>query len=92
MDIFNILIDFIVEEALVMIPVLLILGWVIKQTEKITNNWIPAILLVAGVGFTPLLLGGYAAENIVQGALVTGGAVLIHQLYKQGKEIKKENK
>ena len=82
------LLAFILEEALVMIPVLLIFGWVIKQTNKVSNNYIPVILLILGVGFTPLLLGGFTPGNIVQGVLVTGGAVLSHQLYKQTQELK----
>ena len=82
------LLAFILEEALVMIPVLLIFGWVIKQTNKVSNNYIPVILLVLGVGFTPLLLGGFTPHNVVQGVLVTGGAVLTHQLYKQTQEVK----
>lgn len=82
------LLKLIVEDALVMIPVLLILGWVIKQTEKVVFNYIPFILLSVGITFTPFLLGGFTPHNIVQGALVTGGAIMIHQFYKQGKEIK----
>lgn len=80
------LLKFIVEEALVMIPVLLIFGWVIKNAEIIANKYIPLILLSIGVSFTPLLLGGFEPQNIIQGVLVTGGAVLTHQLYKQSKE------
>lgn len=82
------LLAFILEEALVMIPVLLIFGWVIKQTGRVLNNYIPVILLFIGIGFTPLLLGGFTPHNVVQGVLVTGGAVLTHQLYKQTQEVK----
>lgn len=80
--------NFIVEEALIMIPVLMFLGWVIKHTEAIVSNWIPPILLLVGIAFTPWLLGGYSADNIVQGALVAAGAVMAHQIYIQGKELK----
>lgn len=82
------IIEYIVEEALVMIPVLIFIGWMIKQTEQIRDYLIPYILLVIGVGFTPWLIGGFTPDNIVQGALVTAASVLAHQLYKQGKRIK----
>ncbi len=84
------LLNLIVEEALVMIPVLLFLGWVIKRTESIVDNWIPLILWIIGTAFTPLLLGGFTSENIVQGTLVTAGAVFANQLYKQANEIQEE--
>lgn len=73
-----------------MIPVLIFIGWMIKQTERIENYLIPYILLFIGVGFTPWLIGGFTPDNIVQGALVTAASVMAHQLYKQGKEIKEE--
>uniref|UniRef100_UPI00359FC12E phage holin family protein n=1 Tax=Jeotgalibaca porci TaxID=1868793 RepID=UPI00359FC12E len=80
--------NYIVEEGLVMVPVLFILGEIIKRTELLNNKWIPLVLLVISVGFTPLLLGGYVATNIVQSILVAGATVFGNELIKQsGKEV-----
>lgn len=75
--------EYIIEEGLVMIPVLFILGEIIKRTELLDNNWIPLALLLISIGFTPLLLGGYVATNIVQAILVAGATVFGNELIKQ---------
>lgn len=79
MDILN----YIVQEGLVMIPVLFIIGEIIKGTELLTNKWIPLAVLVVSVGFTPLVLGTYTADNIVQAVLVAGVTVFGNELIKQ---------
>ncbi len=75
--------EYIIEEGLVMVPVLFILGEIIKRTELLDNNWIPLALLLISIGFTPFLLGGYVATNIVQAILVAGATVFGNELIKQ---------
>ena len=77
------IINFIIEEGLIMIPVLYIIGEIIKFTGILNNKWIPLTLLVFSLLFTPLLLGGFTPDNIVQAVLVTGATVLGDQLIKQ---------
>lgn len=79
MDILN----YVVEEGLIMIPVLFIIGEIIKGTELLSNKWIPLVLLVISVAFTPLVLGTYTADNIVQAVLVAGVTVFGNELIKQ---------
>ena len=79
MDILN----YVVQEGLVMIPVLYIIGEIVKGTEFLSGKWIPLALLVVSVGFTPLLLGAYTADNIVQAVLVAGVTVFGNELIKQ---------
>ncbi|OYQ67923.1 phage holin family protein [Aerococcus sp. 1KP-2016] len=79
MDILN----YVVQEGLVMIPVLFIIGEIIKGTELLGNKWIPLVLLVISIGLTPLVLGTYTANNIVQAVLVAGVTVFGNQLIKQ---------
>ena len=69
-----------------MIPVLFILGEIVKNTELLDNKWIPLTLLVISIAFTPFLLGTFNADNIVQAVLVAGVTVFADQLYKQTKE------
>ena len=77
------IVNYVVQEGLVMIPVLYIIGEVVKGTELLSNEWIPLALLVISVGFTPLLLGAYTADNIVQAVLVAGATVFGNELIKQ---------
>lgn len=79
MDILN----YVVQEGLVMIPVLYIIGEIVKGTEFLSGKWIPLMLLVISICFTPLLLGAYTADNIVQAILVAGATVFGHELIKQ---------
>lgn len=80
------ILKFIVEEALVMIPALWVLGAIIKHTEVIADKWIPLILLGVSMILSPLVIGGYSATSIVQAILVAGGSVLGHQLVKQAQK------
>ena len=79
MDILN----YVVQEGLIMIPVLYIVGEIVKGTEVLDNKWIPLVLLVISIGFTPLVLGAYDANNIVQAVLVAGATVFGNELLKQ---------
>ena len=79
MDILN----YVVQEGLVMIPALFIIGEIIKGTELLSNKWIPLVILIVSVGFTPLVLGAYTADNIVQAVLVAGVTVFGNELIKQ---------
>lgn len=82
------IINFILEEGLIMIPVLYIIGEIIKFTGVLNNKWIPLTLLVFSLLFTPLLLGGFTPDNIVQAVLVTGVTVLGDQLIKQSGKVR----
>lgn len=81
------ILEYIVSEGLVMIPVLYILGEIIEHTDVLANKWIPVTLLLFSLAMTPALLGVYSMENIVQAILVTGATVFGDQLYKQSKEL-----
>ena len=76
------ILEYITENALILIPVLLIIGSIIKRTEKINDKWIPLILLPLGIAGA-LALGGLSVDSAVQGVLVTGAAVYGNQIVKQ---------
>lgn len=82
------ILEFIINEGLIMIPVLYIIGEIIKFTGVLNNKWIPLTLLVFSLLFTPLLLGGFTPDNIVQAILVTGVTVLGDQLIKQSGKVR----
>ena len=76
------IIGYIVDNALILIPALIVVGAIIKQVEAIPNKWIPLILLPLGIAGA-LALGGLSADSVIQGILVTGAAVYGNQLVKQ---------
>ena len=79
------ILSYIMENALVLIPVLVIIGEIIKNIEKIPDKWIPLILLPLGIAGA-LCLGGLSVDSAIQGILVTGAAVYGNQIVKQLKK------
>lgn len=76
--------EFLLDEALILIPVLLIVGKLLKQTPNVADWMIPYVLLGVGVTLSLLVMGVHV-DAVVQGVLVTGAAVFSHQLFKQAK-------
>lgn len=77
--------EYITEKAYILIPVLYLLGFIIKKTPMIPDWLIPYILLVIGI-LAGMALVGWTIDGCIQGALVAGITVLANQLWKQGKE------
>ena len=76
------MIQYITENALILIPVLNIIGVILKDTKKIPDKYIPLILLGFGI-LGAVAIMGLSADGIVQGVLVTGTAVYGNQVIKQ---------
>jgi hypothetical protein len=76
------IIEYIISEALIIIPVLWILGSFLKKTPRIEDWLIPWVLLAVGVLIAVGIIG-FTVDAAVQGVLVAGAAVLGHQLLKQ---------
>lgn len=83
--------EYIKPELLILVPVLYVIGMIIKNTELIKDKYIPVILGLTGILLSTLyvlategvsLMGAFTA--ITQGILVTGVAVYVNQLIKQG--------
>ena len=53
-----------------------------KNTEKISDRYIPVILLGFGIAGTIAIMG-LNIEAVIQGVLVTGATVYTNQLMKQ---------
>lgn len=78
----EILKDYIVDNALILIPVLYVLGMILKGLEVIKDKYIPIILLPIGV-ILAMLIVGFNVNGFIQGVLVTGVSVYSNQLVKQ---------
>ncbi|ALP91277.1 MULTISPECIES: phage holin family protein [Clostridium] len=74
--------QYITQNALILIPVLYIIGMIIKNTDKISDKYIPLILLVFGIAGSMGIIG-VNANAVIQGVLVTGATVYTNQLIKQ---------
>ena len=75
--------SYIMENKLILIPVLYIIGYIIKNTSLIKNKYIPLILLGIGIILSVFMGGDTIVNNIVQGVLVTGATVMTNQIIKQ---------
>ena len=74
--------QFIVKDAYILIPVLYVIGLLLKRTPKVADWLIPWILLGLGMagGF---FLSDMHFKGLLQGVLITGVTVFSNQLYKQ---------
>ena len=81
----EILSEYVVQQALIIIPVLLVIGKIIKETPTVKDWLIPYMLLAFGVVFAVALMG-FNVDAVIQGVLVSGAAVFGNQLFKQATE------
>ena len=79
--------NFIIPELLALVPVLYLLGFGIKKSKLIKDNYIPVFLGVAGVVLSCLYVGGINFSAITQGILCAGASVYVNQLIKQGGKV-----
>lgn len=76
------LMNYVTENALILIPVLYVLGSILKGTEKIEDKYIPIILLPVGIALSMFLVG-FNINGVIQGILITGASVYTNQVVKQ---------
>ena len=74
--------DYILDNALILIPAIYVIGAILKGTELIKDKYIPVILLPIGI-ILGMLIVGFTVNGFIQGVLVTGVAVYANQLVKQ---------
>lgn len=79
------LLDYIKEQAFILIPVLYVLGLMLKSNKKIQDWVIPWILTICSI-LGAVLLMGLNINAVIQGILCVGVAVYGNQLVKQTTE------
>ena len=77
--------EYLLQEALIIIPALIILGKIFKETPNFKHWLIPYALLIVGVILSTLIIG-LNVEGVIQGILVSGAAVFGYELYKNARE------
>lgn len=81
----EIITSYVFDEALIVVPMLWVIGMMLKNTPRMKDWLIPYFLLVIGVTTTMAMLG-LNVDAIIQGVLVSGAAVFGNELVKQVKE------
>lgn len=81
----NDLLSYVNEYALILIPVLYIIGMILKGLGNIPDKYIPLILVLIGI-LAAMALNGVNADSAIQGVLVTGVTVYVNQLLVQSKK------
>lgn len=74
--------NFIGEQAIILIPVIYIIGLILKGTKKIPDWTIPIILLFCSISLSIAVMG-VSVQALIKGILVVGVAVYANQLVKQ---------
>lgn len=74
--------NYIVDNCLILIPVLYIIGMILKNLEYIEDKYIPLILLPIGIALA-IAIKGVDINSVIQGILVTGVTVYGNQIFKQ---------
>ena len=77
--------NYISDNALVLIPVIYIVGMFLKGLEGVSDKYIPFILMFVSIAFSVAMLG-LNVDSIIQGILIAGATVLSNQLIKQSKK------
>ena len=77
--------NYIIDNVLILIPVLYIIGTFLKGLDIINDKYIPLILMAFSIAFSIAILG-LNIDSIIQGILITGTTVLSNQLIKQSKK------
>ena len=74
--------NYIVEKCLILIPVLYVIGAILKNLEFIKDKYIPLILLPIGIAMA-IAISCIDVNSVIQGILVTGVTVYGNQIFKQ---------
>lgn len=81
----NDLTGYVKEYALILIPMLYVVGMILKGIGSIPDKYIPLLLLIVGIGGA-MGLNGLGMDSVIQGVLVTGVTVYANQLVVQSKK------
>ena len=74
--------EYIIENCLILIPVLYVIGAILKGIEVIKDKYIPLIILPIGIVLA-IAIQGLNVNAVIQGILVVGVTVYGNQLFKQ---------
>ena len=73
---------YLVDNVLILIPVLYYVGYLLKQSQNIPDKYIPWIITVVSIVFTICILG-INVNSVIQGFLVAGATIMVNNYKKQ---------
>lgn len=79
------ILSYIMDNKLILIPVIYIISYILKETMIVREKFISLILLALGIILSVLMGGDSIVNNIVQGILVTGTTVLAENIVMETK-------
>ena len=85
-EMITLILEHINEKTMILVPVLWGIGMILKRLDKIKDKYIPAILLILGIGLANLYLSP-GVESSLQGVLAVLLAVFGHVLKKQREKV-----
>lgn len=74
--------QYVEPELLILIPVLLFFGWMMKTTPNIPNWVIPYINTVIAIA-GGVVLAATVVDGVIQGVLISAMSTLLYNLYSQ---------
>ena len=74
--------EYIIDNCLILIPVLYVIGAILKGIDIIKDKYIPLIILPIGIVLA-IAIQGFNVNAVIQGILVVGVTVYGNQLFKQ---------
>lgn len=78
--------QYIMDSRLILIPVLYVIGMIIKNTNIIKSKYIPVIILFLGILLSLLMGQNTIINNIIQGVLIAGTTVMTNQFIVQSRK------
>lgn len=90
-DLLTLIQQFLQDQTLIVAVTLLVIGVFLKKTPGVADWLIPWILTGCGIGLTWGVLGAIDVQSTIQGILAAAVASLVHQLWKQAAEKRKDN-
>ena len=78
--------QYVPAELGILVATLWVIGYFVKQTNKISDAYIPFILMVLGIAGA-VLIQGFTIISVLQGIICAAVAVFAKNVVKQGAEI-----
>lgn len=81
-ELYSLVKQYVEPEMLILIPVLLFFGWMMKTTPNIPNWVIPYINTVIAIA-GGVVLAATVVDGVIQGVLISAMSTLLYNLYSQ---------
>jgi len=81
-ELYSLVKQYVEPEMLILVPVLLFFGWMMKTTPNIPNWVIPYVNTVIAIA-GGVVLASTTVDGVIQGVLISAMSTLLYNLYRQ---------